>query len=142
MIYTFECECGEMTKKNLSVEERDSEILCSCGNQMDRVFNPGSVNFSLKGWGWTGRDWKEKRAREQRSVDMALKQNERYGEGAKLVPNYKGQKADSWEQVRDQAVMEKGSQVAAQYQPLIEKERSGPRSKNEVIDKTVKDMRS
>ena len=141
MIYLFKCECGLEQKKNLPVSERDSQVLCECGSEMCRAL-PGHVNFSLKGWGWTGRDYKEKRTREKRSVDMALKQHERYGDGSKLVPNYKGQEADSWEQVRDQAVFEKGSTVAPQYTHLIEQEKKGSRTRSEVVDKTVRDMRS
>lgn len=142
MIYVFECECGEVRKENLPVSERDSEIICSCGKSMNRVINSGAINFSLKGWGWTGRDYKEKRIREKRSLDMALKQHERYGDGDKLVPNYNGREADSWKEVRDQAVFEKGAQVSNQYESLINKEECGRKSKSDIINETVNDMRS
>jgi len=142
MIYIYKCSCGNIEKKNLSISDRDILIPCSCGKDMARVFNTGDVNFSLKGWGWTGQDYKEKRVRAKRSVEMALKQHERYGEGPKLIPNYNGQEAKSWEDVRDQAVSEKGSDSAALYRDLIGKEKSGPKSKSDVVAKVTSEIGS
>ena len=143
MIYVFQCpKCGENRQENVAIAERDTAVITceQCNERMARVFN-GKVNFHMKGWGWTGRDYKEKRARDQHSIDMALKQHERYGGGAKLVPNYNGQEADTWEQVREQAVLEKGTVVAPQYTDLIQQERQGPLSRSAVIDKTINDMK-
>jgi putative FmdB family regulatory protein len=141
MIYLFQCSsCGETRKENLKISDRDSEVNCECGSVMSRVFD-SDMNFSLKGWGWTGRDYKEKRIREQRSVDMAIKQNERYGGKNKLIPNYKGHEADSWEQVRDQAVAEKGLTVASQYTDLVHQEKEGPKTRNQIVTETIRDMK-
>jgi predicted nucleic acid-binding Zn ribbon protein len=142
MIYTFKCEkCNAIESHNIPLNKRDdSGITCkNCSVNMVRVIQ-SEVNFTLKGWGWTGKDWKEKRNREQHSIDMALKQHERYGNN-KLVPNFKGDVADSWEQVRDQAILEKGIKVAPQYNDLINAERKGRVSTSEIINKTVQDMR-
>jgi putative FmdB family regulatory protein len=141
MIYQFKCEkCGVEVKENRGVSNRDNPIICQCGGSMSRMFN-SDMNFALAGWGWTGRDYKEKRTREQHSVDMAVKQHERYGDGPSLVPNYRGNMASSWSEVRDQAITEKGSSVAPQYATLIEKEKSGRKSVSQVIKDTVADIK-
>jgi predicted nucleic acid-binding Zn ribbon protein len=144
MIYTYKCPtCLTEKTESVSIEGRDTILIqCSaCNMRMERVFNLGKVNVSMRGWGWTGQDYKEKRKREQHSVDMAIKQNDRYGSGSKLVPNYNGKEADSWEQIRDEAVFKSGAQVAPQYDTLIREERKGRKSTQEVVDKTIRDIK-
>jgi predicted nucleic acid-binding Zn ribbon protein len=142
MIYTFECSCGATRQENISVEARDTTVVtCStCNAAMRRIFNAGKVNIAMKGWGWTGRDYKEKRSRDQHSIDMALKQQERYGDGPRLVPNYKGKEADTWDQVRDQAITDNGVAAASQYSDLIAREQHVT-TRSEVVEKTIKEMK-
>jgi len=52
-LYEYECsDCDVVTEVIRPIAERDDELLCDCGNPMQRVLSGGS--FMLLGSGWSG----------------------------------------------------------------------------------------
>jgi putative FmdB family regulatory protein len=52
-LYDYECsDCDVVTEDFRSIEDRDDELLCYCGEPMQRILSGG--NFMLIGGGWSG----------------------------------------------------------------------------------------
>lgn len=130
--YTFKTQDGNLVSKRLSFSEYDQirsgdlKLEDDGGNPLEIVFNPGQVGFVLKdgvSGGWTSKAMKENKFRAERSTEMARRERDHVFK-SKLIPNYQGQEAHSWSDVRDHVRSAAGSEAASTYDPLVSKERS------------------
>jgi len=48
--YLFECECGKVTEKVLSLDQERTHT-CDCGKQAKRVYTVIPAHFKGSGWG-------------------------------------------------------------------------------------------
>lgn len=53
--YEYECvKCGKKQELNRSVDDRDTEVTCECGNASTRIYNSVAVQFKGSGFYSTG----------------------------------------------------------------------------------------
>ncbi len=53
-MYEYGCnKCNNISEEIRDYEERDDEMRCDCGGDMQRLHN-SKTHFVLKGHGWTG----------------------------------------------------------------------------------------
>lgn len=128
--YTFVRESGETVTKRLSFTEYDAvkagekQVLDDSGAPLTIVFDPGEIAFVLKdgvSGGWTSKAGKENKYRKARSVEMARREKDHVFKN-QLVPNYGGEEAHSWSDVRDHVHSTKGEVAASTYDHLVSKE--------------------
>lgn len=130
--YTFRNpESGEVLTKRLkfaeyeAVRSGEQEVTSDDGTVLELVFSPGNVGFVLKdgiSGGWATKAMRENRYRKERSSRMAQKEKDHVFK-SRLVPNYNGQEANSWSEVREHVRGTKGSASARTYDPLVAKEK-------------------
>ena len=129
--YTFKTPEGVLVTKRLSFTEYDavkagtSQMVDDTGSVLELVFNPGNVGFVLKdgvSGGWASKANKENKFRRERSSQMARREKDHVFK-SRLVPNYQGQEAQNWAEVRDHVRSTKGVAAASTYDPLVSKER-------------------
>ncbi len=130
--YTFKrIADGALVTKRLSFSEYDSvmagtsKVEDETGSPLELVFNPGSVGFVLKdgvSGGWASKANKENKYRRERGSQMARREKDHVFK-SRLVPNYQGQEAQNWSEVRDHVRSTKGVEAASTYDPLVSKER-------------------
>lgn len=95
------------------------------GEVLELVFNPGNASFVLKdgpSGGWASKAMKENKYRKGRRVEMTRREKDHVFK-TKLIPNYKGQEAHSWQEARDEARLQEGDKAALTYEPLVAKEK-------------------
>jgi len=132
-IYTFKRASDDaIISKRLSfsayeeVKSGARAVVDELGEPLEIVFNPGDVGFVLKdgvSGGWASKTGKEKKYRIARNQEMARREKDHVFK-SRLVPNYQGQEASSWADVRDHVRSTKGEFSASTYEPLVAKERS------------------
>lgn len=129
--YTFKSPDGSLFQQRLSFEEYDkvkdgSLILRDpSGEVVELVFNPGNTSFVLKdglSGGWASKVVKEKTYRSRRREVLAQKERDHVFK-SQLIPNYNGQEAHNWAEVRDEARTQKGALAASTYDSLVKEER-------------------
>jgi hypothetical protein len=132
-IYTFRCPDGQIFRQRLSIADYESvkagekTLLDENDNALELIFDPGSIGFVLKdgiSGGWMSKAYKENAYRRHRYVEMGQKQKD-HAFKTRLVPNYKGEIADRWSDVRDHVRSTKGAVAAATYDNYVNKERLG-----------------
>lgn len=130
-MYTFVKSDGETVSKRLSFTQYEackangSTLTDKDGSVLQLVFDPGSLGFVLKdgaSGGWMTKASKESQYRQARSVAMAKKERDHVFKST-LVPNYNGQEAHSWSDVRDHVRSVSGKAAAGTYDALVSKEK-------------------
>lgn len=129
-MYTFATQSGETVSKRLTFAEYEQvkagqkEVLDASGQPLALVFDPGTVGFILKdgaSGGWTSKSGKENKYRKARATEMSRREKDHVFKN-QLVPNYGGEEAHSWKDVRDHVHSTKGAEAASTYDHLVSKE--------------------
>ena len=123
--YDYYCEKCHLTQEHVHGMLEKPEIKClKCGALMERVFAPNMGGFILKG-GTPAINYREKQYREKRSQEMARRQKERYGKGARVRPNIAGVETGTWENAHKiaQEIKPETGIVPETYVPLADKEK-------------------
>jgi len=96
-IYEFKCTtCKEKMDEIHPMDAIPDSVSCLCGKSAVRIISP--VMFSLKGEGWSGKDFKENSYRKKRYKEMGVRQTKTHSENTpQLIPNVDGERCDSWE---------------------------------------------
>jgi hypothetical protein len=130
--YTFvRREDGATTQRKLSFEEYDLiqsgafQVVDDEGKPLELVFNPAGMAFVLKdgpSGGWVSKAQKENGYRATRGSVMARRQQDHVFK-TRLIPNYQGQEADSWRDVREEARQRSGQLAASTYDQHVHEEK-------------------
>jgi hypothetical protein len=132
-MYTFKSPGGQSFVKRLSfsdyeaVQAGDKKIVDEEGRECVLIFDPGQVGFVLKdgeSGGWASKAQKENKYRKGRGKEMRRRERD-HAPKTRLIPNYEGQEAHTWEDVRDHVRTEKGEAAAGTYDQLVTKEQQG-----------------
>ena len=132
-VYKTKCsECSASDDVRMTFSEYDlvrtgqSGIACGvCGSPVELAFAPGNIGFGFKegeSGGWPTKSLKENTYRAARSSVMSRRERDHVFK-PRLVPNYQGQEAASWKEVRDHVQSAKGSESASTYDPLVKSEK-------------------
>jgi hypothetical protein len=128
--YTFRRPDGALSSRKLSFEEYelvrsgDFRVVDDEGTTLELVFNPGSVGFVLKdgpSGGWMSKANKENGYRKDRGAVMSARERNHVFK-TKLIPNYQGQEASNWSEVRDEVRRVKGAAAASTYDQHVKSE--------------------
>jgi len=132
-IYTFKNSDGKLFSKRLSmtdfeaIQAGEKALVDDNDVELELVFNPGRVGFTLKdgeSGGWPSRTSKERKFRSRHYDEMGRRMKE-HAPKTRLVPNHEGQLADRWSDVQDHVHTTKGAEAASTYDRLVTKERQG-----------------
>lgn len=132
-IYTFRRSDGQILRQRMSIADyediksRKKILLDEDDNELELLFDPGSVGFILKdgiSGGWMSKAHKENEYRKRRYEEMGRKQKN-HAPRTRLVPNYGGKLADQWSDVRDHVHSTKGGASASTYDRLVAEESRG-----------------
>lgn len=132
--YTFKKADGATTKRKLSFEEYELvqsgafQVTDEGGQALTLVFNPSGVGFVMKdgpSGGWMSKANKENGYRSDRSASMARREKDHVFK-TRLIPNYRGEEASSWKEVRDEARRQSGAVAASTYDHHVSEEGSTP----------------
>lgn len=129
--YTFKKPDGTLLQRRLRFAEyeliRSGDFrMEEAGEPLELVFNPAGASFVLKdgpSGGWMSKANRENGYRSARGVEMARREKEHVFK-SRLVPNYKGQEAESWREAREEARKESGLAAASTYDRHVRKETS------------------
>lgn len=132
-MYTFKRPTdGAITTRKLSFDEYELlkqgtiHIADDDGVVLELIFNPGTMNFSLKdgpSGGWMSKAYKEQKYRGERDVEMKRRERDHVFK-TRLIPNLGGVEAHSWADVQDEVRSKKGVDAASTYEPLVTKEKA------------------
>ena len=117
--YQFSCKCGSTEEIFRGVLETTPVSCPSCGLAMAKDFTPSTIGH-MRG-STPSKGYKETRVRKKRNAALGVKQMERYGTGAKLIPNVDGEETNTWSEASKLA-REKGKDVK-QFEKLAEQEK-------------------
>ena len=129
-IYTFKNSAGKLFLRRLSIADFESiqagekALVDENDVELELVFNPGQIGFTLKdgeSGGWPTRTNKERKFRSRRYDEMGRRQKE-HAPKTRLVPNYGGQLADKWSDVQDHVRTTDGPIAATTYDRFVAKE--------------------
>jgi putative FmdB family regulatory protein len=124
--YDYKCpECGFEEEQIHSMKTQPVFFCPVCKNsgkevKLERQFSINTTGFIIRG-GTESINWKEKRYHQKKSVDLGVRQIDRYGTGPKLKPNVGGVEVESWTDASKLA--KEAGMNADSYKPLIEKEK-------------------
>lgn len=132
--YTFKSSDGSLVRKQLTlsqfkqVEAGEVSVVDSQTNEpLEIVFNPtNAIGMNMldgPSGGWATQALKESKYRDQRGQVMAKRERDHVRK-YNLVPNYKGQTADKWEDIQDHVRAEKGVAAAKTYNQVVAKEKA------------------
>lgn len=133
-MYTFRRADGATTKRKLSFDEYelirsgDFHVVDDEGQPLEMVFNPTGLGFVLKdgpSGGWMSKAHKENGYRSKRSGVMATREKDNVFK-TRLIPNYRGQEAESWREVRDEVRLQAGEAAASTYDHHVKEETAIP----------------
>lgn len=82
-IWKFKCKCGK--EKEELVLYSEEEVICECGNKMERIFTPSHARINSDTRGMFGR--------RKKKLNLNLK-------GAKKLPLKHGQRGGMWQDKR------------------------------------------
>lgn len=131
-MYTFQNPDGSTFSHRLSFAEYEEvkagtmKLVSPEGETLSLVFDPGSIGFVMKdgqSGGWVSKSMKEQKYRHARSLEMARREKDHVFKN-RLVPNYNGQEAHNWGDVRDHVRSTKGEAAAKTYDRLVTKEKT------------------
>ncbi len=132
-IYTFKRPDGEILRQRLSIADYEAiksgekSLLDSDDSELELVFDPGQVGFTLKdgvSGGWVSKANKENKYRKRHYAEMGRRQKD-HAPRTRLVPNYQGKLADKWSDVQDYVHTTKGADAAATYDRLVTEKSRG-----------------
>lgn len=125
--YDYRCEnptCGHLVEADASMKAfKDLHPSCpQCGDVCNYEFNPTVVNFVLKdgpSGSWPSKGNRFKAYRTEQDKKAQRRQEERFGHLKKgCLPNYKGERAESWREAQAMAMADKESHEARQTDSL------------------------
>ncbi len=128
--YTFQRPDGTYLSKRLTFAEYDSlvagevKLVDENDQELKLIFNPGDVKFVLKdgeSGGWASKAIKENKYRQERRQTMTRRERD-HAPKTRLIPNFGGQEAHSWADVRDHVRSVKGVASASTYDRLVRAE--------------------
>lgn len=130
-VYTFKRTDGVVLTRRMSFVDYEAvkagtKQLTDENLNLEIVFNPGTVGFVMKdgvSGGWASKTEKEKKYRAGRNATMARREKDHVFK-SRLVPNYAGEEAHNWSEVRDHVRSTKGELAASTYDPLVTKEKA------------------
>lgn len=115
-IYNTKCkDCQKQENRKLTFDQYDQvkaeqlKLNCSCGGEIQLIFDPAGVDFVLKdgeAGGWVSKAAKENSYRVNRRHLIEQRQRD-HVRPKELVPNFQGQIAPSWREARDSAYQAK-----------------------------------
>ena len=132
-IYTFRCPSGEILRRRMSIadyeaiKEGEKTLLDENDEELELLFDPGTVGFVLKdgeSGGWMSKAHKESKYRKQRYEEMGRKQRD-HAPRTRLIPNHGGKLAEKWSDVQDHVHTTKGAAAASTYDRLVAQESRG-----------------
>lgn len=130
--YTFRRADGATTKRKLTFEEYDLiqsgafQVVDDEGAPLELIFNPAGVGFVMKdgpSGGWISKAQKENGYRSAHGAVMARRERDHVFK-TRLIPNYKGQEAESWGDVRAEVRKQSGHGAASTYDHHVHEEKS------------------
>lgn len=130
--YTFRRPSdGATTIRKLSFAEYDQvqagtlKVTDEEGTELEFVFNPQAVNFTLKdgpSGGWMSKANKEQKYRRERGQVMTRREKDHVFK-TRLVPNLGGQEAATWSEVQAEVRSKGGDAAASTYDSYVAKEK-------------------
>lgn len=94
--YDYFCDrCGRTEEHIHSMLEKPDIVCPECSGKMERLISQNFGGFILKG-GTASIHSREKENRKKHSLEMARRQQERYGDPAKIKPNIAGVETGTW----------------------------------------------
>lgn len=129
-LYTFERPDGTRVRHRLSFKDYESlksgenALVDTDETLLKLVFDPGDVGVVLKdgpSGGWASKTMTERKARASWREELGRREREHVFK-PKLVPNYAGQEANSWSDVKDHVRSTVGLDQAKTYDKLVKKE--------------------
>lgn len=130
-LYTFKRADGETVTKRLSFSDYEAckagalAVTDKDGGPLELMFDPGRPAFVMKdgaSGGWMTKVGKEAKYRAARNQEMSRREKDHVFKSS-LIPNYGGNEAHSWSDVRDHVRSVKGEASASTYDSLVGKER-------------------
>lgn len=130
--YTFRKTDGELVYQRLTFAEYDelkagtSKLLDPEGQELVLVFDASGVGFVMKdgvSGGWASKALKENKHRIGRAENMKRREKDHVFK-SRLVPNFQGQEAHSWDDIRDHVHTTKGAASAQTYDHLVAQEKT------------------
>jgi hypothetical protein len=130
--YTFKRADGATTRRRLSFEEYELikagafQVVDDGGNALELVFNPAGASFVLRdgpSGGWMSKANKENGYRAGRNVEMARREKDHVFK-TRLIPNYKGEEAETWREAREEARRDSGLSAASTYDRHVSEEKA------------------
>lgn len=130
--YTFQAQDGATTRRKLTFEEYGLvqagtlQVVGDQGQALELVFNPSGMAFVLKdgpSGGWMSKANKENGYRAKHGQTMRRREKDHVFK-TQLVPNYRGEEASTWKEVREEARTQSGDLAASTYDGHVAKERS------------------
>lgn len=123
--YEYQCEaCGNEYEEFLPMSRFDEPQNCpSCGEVGRRVVSV--PDFILRGEGWVSHNARIKSqmmAKRERIANTTERERRMDAPLSKLVPNFNGERAESWREASEMAKKEGIS--AESYVPMIQKEQA------------------
>jgi len=111
-VYNYKCTACEQNQEEIHpMAAIPLKTQCqSCGADTKKTLS--QVRVQLKGYGFPGKEMKEKNYRTARHAEMGRKQKEAHGEASKVMPNVEGEICDTWSDAARLAE-EKGKDVAS-----------------------------
>ena len=116
--------CGHQFVVRRSISEFDSlkaeGCPCeACDQTAQYLFDPSSIQISMKGDAWSDKNYREKEYRKNRSARMQRRQADSH-HVPQLVPNYGGEETGTWREAREAARSE--GKATQTYDNLVQKE--------------------
>jgi hypothetical protein len=129
--YTYKCTACENSQEMMaSIKTYDTEHpACeACGGVCNYTYVPSVPYVSFidgPSGSWVSKGERFKKHRQLASEAAARRQRERYGDMSKgAVPNYQGKEMESWREAQNEAIKDKGIEVAATFNSKIKEESS------------------
>lgn len=131
--YSFKREDGDLVERKLTFQQfqqcrsGESQLSDDDGSLLVPVLSPGTklktvfTDGQISG-GWATKTYKEKDYRKQRFQSMGRRQRD-HVKVNNLIPNFQGQEASSWADVRDEVRTKVGVESAKTYDALVNQEK-------------------
>ncbi|MDB4330385.1 zinc ribbon domain-containing protein [bacterium] len=133
--YDYKCKECEFEKEVSHSMKENPEITCDeCEASMGKMI-PKTLNFTLKGPSWSGKNAKEKNYRMHRKREMGQKMA-RSHDIPQIQPNYKGEVVNNWEDAKKLAKQD--GVDANRYEKQVDNLQKQERKVNEKKKKLLK----
>lgn len=99
MLYSYMNQRGELVELSFPMGQAPDETqVDGVVYRRDRVADFGSQQFSLKGSGWPSQDARRKEQMTRNNNAAGQRTRDRHGAPKSVVPNYKGQVTETWDE--------------------------------------------